>query len=220
MVGLLCEGRSSDLPFLVRVLVNLLSCTPESPSTPFPLDPGRGWTKVRTTSGRLVGIRAAGSYEKILEALPAVAVAAAANEIALGVVVDLDTSSIGSRQQAVQDRIKASRVSVPPKVTVLGMGLPTSTVPVSPSQNLDQIVTEIILGAQPALTGVLSNLISAVTGLGQLPTWKLATCALAGSLGKEDGEAIYHHSVAGFTTQAQKVLSQAGILSTLATLIA
>jgi hypothetical protein len=127
---------------------------------------------------------------------------------------------MASREQAVRDKVRASGILNPPPVTVVGIGLQASLVQVSPSRNLDQVVTEIILSGQPPLTSVLSTLVGTIAALGQKPNWKLATCALAGALGKEHGEAIYHHTVAAFPNETKNVLSQAGTLQTLEAMIA
>jgi len=171
---------------------------------------------LKTPSGRLLGINAASSYEKVLEAVPATAEKASENGIPLGIVVDLDDRTVEDRREAVRGILRSSAVVLSQEPTVVGIGLNSSTVAVAADKDLDQVVTEIVLRAQPHLVGVLKAAVDAVRGLPQEPTWKLGTCILAAALGRESSpEAIYHHAAKGLKDQARLVLSEAGLLTAL-----
>jgi hypothetical protein len=221
VTAILCEGRSSDLPFLVGIFESLLGCVKQPKGTPFPLATGPNWTILKTPTGRLVGINAATSYEKVLDAIPATATKAVENGISLGIVVDLDDKTLEDRSAAVRARLQASTVGSPaPDLVLVGIGLDSTVVQVAADRDLDQVVAEIVLTAHPELGSVLTAAIESLSRISRKPTWKFATCMLAAAVGREDApEAIYHHAARGLKDQARSVLTKAGLLGPLESLV-
>jgi hypothetical protein len=122
----LCEGRASDLPFLVEVFGKILACKPRR-DPDFPL--GRAWTLLERADGRAVALQAAGGDTQVLDALRATAQKLPHDCDRLGVVLDLDAGNLNDRKKAVAARLPAEAKGI--EVTVIGVGDRTPVLPIS-----------------------------------------------------------------------------------------